>query len=184
MIYWFTNALHDWLAPLGLYRFFQVFQWPSFRTLCAIVFCFFFVVLMGRRTIRWLIKQKIADNPEFYHADLNRLMERKTTTPTMGGLLVSGAIFIAILLLADLGNFYVQMALICLVWLAVLGGVDDWLKLTSARRTPGTRDGLKMWEKLVFQIAIALLLGLVLYTAAFVAEVTPGLSLPLCSGLN
>ena len=48
------------------------------------------------------------------------------------------------------------------VWLAVLGGVDDWLKLT-VRTRGGTRDGLKMWEKLLFQIGLGVLLGIFVY---------------------
>jgi phospho-N-acetylmuramoyl-pentapeptide-transferase len=67
------------------------------------------------------------------------------------------------ILLADLGSFYIHMALLCLVWLAVLGGFDDWLKLTSARRQPGSREGLFMWEKLVFQLGLAVVLGLFIH---------------------
>ena len=48
------------------------------------------------------------------------------------------------LLLADMSNFYVEMALFCMVYLAALGMVDDYLKLTTARRTPGSRDGLRI----------------------------------------
>lgn len=163
MIVSLLNLLREWLEDVGLYRFLQVFVWPEFRTLCALIFSFFFVVLMGRRTIRWLLRMKIGDNPEFYNADLNKLMEQKSQTPTMGGILIAGAILISVVLLGDITNFYIQMSLICLVWLAVLGMVDDWLKLTSARRTPGSREGLKTWEKLIFQIAIALVLGLFIH---------------------
>jgi phospho-N-acetylmuramoyl-pentapeptide-transferase len=82
----------------------------------------------------------------------------------MGGLLILVSVTLATLLLADLTNFYVRMGLLCLVWLGVLGGVDDWLKLTAASRRPAsphrpTRDGLRMYEKLVFQIGLGVLLG-------------------------
>jgi phospho-N-acetylmuramoyl-pentapeptide-transferase len=63
------------------------------------------------------------------------------------------------LLLADLKSFYVKMGLFCLFWLGILGGVDDWLKLTADRRS-GTRDGLRLWEKLVFQVALGALLAI------------------------
>jgi phospho-N-acetylmuramoyl-pentapeptide-transferase len=160
MIYLFVESAHDWLVRTGLYRFLQVFVWPEFRTLCAIIFAFFFVVLLGRRTIRFLIGLKIGDNPEFHNQDLNKLMRNKAATPTMGGLLIVGAIFTATLLLADISEIYVDMALICLVFLAAVGAADDYLKLTSARRTPGSWDGLKSWEKFVFQVGVAFVLGL------------------------
>ncbi|MEX2672469.1 MAG: phospho-N-acetylmuramoyl-pentapeptide-transferase [Phycisphaeraceae bacterium] len=163
MVVFLLNLLRDWLESLGLYRFLQVFQWPEFRTLCALIFSFFFVVLMGKRTIRWLMRMKIGDNPEFYNADLNKLMKQKSATPTMGGILIAGAIGLSMFLLADITNFYIHMAMICLVWLAALGLVDDYLKLTSARRALGSREGLKTWEKLVFQVGIALVLGLFIH---------------------
>src|SRR5262245_12823582 len=49
-----------------------------------------------------------------------------------------------------------------MLWLAVLGGFDDWLKLT-ARRRGGGRQGLFAWEKLLFQLGIGLLAGYFAY---------------------
>lgn len=40
--------------------------------------------------------------------------------------------------------------------------MDDWLKLTAARRS-GTRDGLKFYEKLLFQIALGVMLAYFIY---------------------
>jgi len=48
------------------------------------------------------------------------------------------------------------------IWFAVLGGVDDWLKLTAGIRHR-TRHGLKPWEKLVFQIGGAVLIASFLF---------------------
>ena len=88
-----------------------------------------------------MMKLKLGDRPEFDHASLNELTRDKSNVATMGGVMILAAIALAMLLLADLTNFYVWMALVCLVWLGGLGAVDDWLKLTAKRRT-GTRDGL------------------------------------------
>ena len=55
------------------------------------------------------------------------------------------------------------MSMFCMLWLAVLGGMDDWLKLTAKSRS-GTRDGLKSWEKLLFQIGLGVLLGYFIYS--------------------
>ena len=163
MIYNLIKALEEWLRTemLGIrpWSVLQVFDQLTFRAVAAVILAFLIVALMGKRTIRWLIRQKIGDQPEFYHADLNRLTRQKNATPTMGGLLIAVAILVAVLLLADMGNFYVQMALLCVVCYAGLGAVDDWLKLTSARRGPGSREGLYAWEKFTFQVCWALLLG-------------------------
>ncbi len=159
MIYNLYKALEDWLDASGL-GFFRVFDYITFRAVCSIIFSFLFVIILGKPTIRWLLRMKIGDSPEFYNKDLNILMRSKTNTPTMGGVLISGAILSATILLGDLGSFYIHMALVCLVWLSVLGLFDDWLKLTSARRRPGSREGLYFWEKMVFQLGLAVVLGL------------------------
>ncbi len=133
-----------------------------FRGTCAALFCFVLILIFLPRVIRQLMRWKLGDRPEFDHAPLNELMRDKNNVPTMGGIMILGSIGLAVLLLADLGNFYVQMGLVCLVWLGVLGAVDDWLKLTASRRSR-SRDGLKMYEKLLFQIGLGVVLGFYIY---------------------
>ena len=36
--------------------------------------------------IRWLMRKKVGDRPEFHHAALNELMQDRANTPTMGGI--------------------------------------------------------------------------------------------------
>ncbi|MCH8805586.1 MAG: phospho-N-acetylmuramoyl-pentapeptide-transferase [Planctomycetes bacterium] len=146
--------LFEWLTEGQHYAYW----YPLFRAAVAVLMAFAIVWALGPRVIRTLIRLKIGDRPEFDHAELNKLTQDKRNTPTMGGVLISGAIFLTVLLLADLSNFYVRMGLLCLVWLALLGGVDDWLKLTARTRS-GTRDGLRLWEKLIFQVALGALLA-------------------------
>jgi phospho-N-acetylmuramoyl-pentapeptide-transferase len=138
-------------------------EWVIFRAAAAIMCSFLIVLFSGSHVIRWLLRMKVGDRPEFHHATLNELTKHKSNTPTMGGLIIIGAILITVGLLANLTNFYVDMALFCMVWLAGLGAIDDWLKLTTARRMPGSRDGLYPWEKLVFQIGLGVLLAMFIY---------------------
>ena len=89
----------------------------------------------------------------------------------MGGILICGSILITILLLAELRSRYIHLAIAVLVAYSVLGMFDDWLKLTSARRSPGSRDGLLPWEKLLFQLGLAALFSWVIFTQATVNPV-------------
>ena len=178
MLYYLLTKTSDQLDEVGLYSLLQVFYQLEFRAFVAVVCSFLIVLLFGRKTIRWLIKQKIGDSPEFYHADLNEIMARKAATPTMGGILICGSMLLTILLFADLTNRFVMLALIVLAWLAVLGGFDDWLKLTSARRAPGSREGLHAWEKLLFQIGIGAVAGYFLYRHGMGRETHHVLTLP------
>jgi len=133
-----------------------------FRGTCAALFCFLFTMILLPRMIRQLVKWKLGDRPEFDHASLNDLTRDKNNVPTMGGLILLGSIALSVLLLSDLTNFYVKMGLVCLFWLGALGAIDDWLKLTSKRRAT-SRDGLKMHEKLLFQIGLGVVLGFYVY---------------------
>jgi len=163
VIYLLVQLYRDWAESYGPLGVLRPLTFVEFRAILAIIVSFATVLLLGRRTINWLIRQRIGDHPEFYHRELNRLARDKSATPTMGGILISGSILGAALLLADLTSFYVQMGLLCLVWLTTLGGVDDWLKLTAQRRRAGSREGLYTWEKFVLQIGLAVILGVFIY---------------------
>ena len=129
-----------------------------FRGACAALFCFVFILIFGKPVIRQLVRFKLGDRPEFDHEALNVLTRDKSNVPTMGGILLLAAIAFGVLLFADVLNFYIQLGLFCLVWLGILGAVDDWIKLTRSQRST-SRDGLKSYEKLLFQVGLGVLLG-------------------------
>jgi len=158
-----NQGVQNWLDAIGLFSIFRVMFQLEFRAFFAVVLSFAIVLIFGKRVIRWLIRQKVGDAPEFYNKDLNELMSRKAATPTMGGVLIVASIAASVVLLGDLRNFYVIVGLVVLLWLSLLGGADDWLKLTSARRSPGSREGLFAWEKLLFQLGIGALVGFFLF---------------------
>ncbi|MCA9295556.1 MAG: phospho-N-acetylmuramoyl-pentapeptide-transferase, partial [Phycisphaerales bacterium] len=161
MLYNFLQSkdVQQWLDNVGAERFLQVLHQLEFRAFFAVVVSFLIVLFFGKRTIRWLLRRKIGDAPEFYNADLNELMASKAATPTMGGVLICASILATTLLLADLRSTYVHIGMLVLLVLACLGGFDDWLKLTSASRKERTREGLLAWEKLLFQLGIGVVAG-------------------------
>jgi len=151
------------------------------RITAAAVTSFLIVMLLGPTLIRFLIRKKLGDRPEFDHATLNEITRHKSNTPTMGGVLIVVSIFVSVLLYADLRNMYIDMALLALVWLGGLGAVDDWIKLSNARQKAAgqkiTRDGLKSWEKILFQIGLAVLLAI--FMRAYGKNVEPAQKLYL-----
>ncbi|MFC1675752.1 phospho-N-acetylmuramoyl-pentapeptide-transferase [Planctomycetota bacterium] len=159
MIYELLYRLRDvFTHKIGFYAYQNV----MFRSIAAILTSFLIAVLLGPKIIRWLMRKKIGDRPEFHHDKLNELTKDKANTPTMGGLIIIVSVLLGTLLWAKLGNPFVQKAIVLLIWFSVLGGVDDWLKLTADIRHR-SRDGLKAWEKLLFQIGGAVLISLFLY---------------------
>lgn len=164
MLYNLLDLLRDWLERRHAYWPFMVLDQVTFRAVGAALLAFGIVLFLGKPVIEWLRRKKIGDTGLSDAAGLAASAASKKNTPTMGGLLIAAAIGGATLLLADLGNRYVQMGLITLVWLAAVGGADDWLKLTASSRPGASRQGLFAWEKLVFQIGVALLIGWFAYT--------------------
>ena len=161
----------------GPFGFLRVLLSPEFSAMAGVLLAFLAVMILGGPTIAWLRRKKIGDNPDFDNEEMNRRMAAKSDTPTMGGLLIVAAIAGTVLLIGDIGNFYVQMGLVCLLWLGAVGAADDWLKLTAARRQGG-RQGLTSREKLVIQIGLALLLGFFAWRHGQNLEPTRQLFLP------
>jgi phospho-N-acetylmuramoyl-pentapeptide-transferase len=159
MIYHLFSFLQDFVThSLGFYAWQEV----MFRCIMAALTSLFVAWLFGPRIIRWLMRKKIGDRPEFHHETLNELNKEKANTPTMGGLIILAAVFAGTLLWAKLDNPFVQKAIILMLWFGSIGAVDDWLKLTSTIRHR-SRNGLKPWEKLAFQVGGAVLIATFLY---------------------
>ena len=89
--------------------------------------------------------------------ELKRMHFDKSSTPTMGGIVVIVAILVSTLFWCDIYNGYVLLLLFTLIWFGALGFIDDYINLH--RRILGLSDV----SKLLFQSALGLILGLILY---------------------
>ena len=158
MIYRLVFILQDFLREHDLLRYANVFRYQTFRTAFAVVTSFCVCMVFAPWAIRILRQLKIGGAVDFKNEAVNRMYSSKVGTPTMGGILIIPAVLISTFVWADIKNIYVFLAMITVIWLGVLGGVDDYLKLVKK-----SRDGLRMWEKLVFQVALAVLLAFFLY---------------------
>jgi phospho-N-acetylmuramoyl-pentapeptide-transferase len=159
MIYHLFSYLQDFVThSLGFYAWQEV----MFRCIMAALTSLFVAWFSGPKIIRWLMRKKIGDRPEFHHETLNELNKDNANTPTMGGLIILAAVLTGTLLWAKLNNPFIQKAIILLIWFGGIGAADDWLKLTSKIRQR-SRDGLKPWEKLAFQFGGAVLIATFLY---------------------
>jgi len=131
---------------------FNVFLYVTFRAIAAAVTAFLLTLIFGNFIIRKLIALKLGQ-PIRAAAEVHRLAELhggKQGTPTMGGVLVIGAVFISSFIWARPDNRFVWLALFSMIYLGVLGFIDDYLKVTKKKSV-----GISGRLKLVFQIALA-----------------------------
>jgi phospho-N-acetylmuramoyl-pentapeptide-transferase len=176
MLFLLIRSSQQWLENHGL-GFLRVFTFVTFQSIVAVVVAFAICIILGPSVIDWLRRNKIGDLSKFDQVDVDKLMEGKSGTPTMGGVLIIASIALTTLLLADLRNFYVLMGLVCLLGMGAIGIVDDWLKLTAGRRA-GSRQGLEGPEKLIGQIGLAAILGYFTYRHGAANVVAHELYLP------
>ena len=144
----FGDLLHGVPALKGL----NVFQYISFRALSAGLTAFLFCLIFGDAVIRRLISLKFGQpirSAEEVHR-LNELHGGKKGTPTMGGVLLIGAVIASTLLWARPDNSFVWLVLLTALFLAGLGFYDDWLKVTKKNS-----DGISSRLKFVLQGVLA-----------------------------
>ena len=131
---------------------FNVFFYVTFRAVAAAVTAFLVTLIFGNFVIRSLIALKLGQ-PIRAAAEVHRLAELhggKQGTPTMGGVLVIGAVFVSSLIWARLDNRFVWLVLFSMIYLGALGFADDYLKITKKKS-----DGISGRLKLIFQIVLA-----------------------------
>ncbi|RYF26128.1 MAG: phospho-N-acetylmuramoyl-pentapeptide-transferase [Comamonadaceae bacterium] len=147
--------LSQWLQGLSSeLGFLRVFQYLTFRAVMAAVTALLIGLIAGPRVIRMLTSLKIGQ-PIRGYAMQSHLS--KSGTPTMGGVLILGAITISTLLWADLGNRFVWIVLAVMMGFGAIGWVDDWRKVVN--KDP---EGMRSREKYFWQSVIGLLAALYL----------------------
>lgn len=85
----------------------------------------------------------------------------KNGTPTMGGIMFIIGITITVLLRNHGLDSQVLVGLICMLGFGLVGFLDDFIKIKMKRSL-----GLRAWQKIAFQFAIALYVSYYQYTAS------------------
>ena len=128
-----------------------MFQYISFRASAAVILSLLIVIIFGRKIIDFLRRKQIGE--EIRDLGLEGQLQKRGT-PTMGGVIILLAILIPTLLLGKLDNIYVQLLLVSTVWLGLIGGLDDYIKVFRHRK-----EGLKGRFKIVGQVGLGIIVG-------------------------
>ena len=151
MLYYLFQYLHNHFNVPGT----GAFQYITFRAGLAIILSLAISLVYGKRLIDVLRKRQAAETIRQLGLEGENT---KKGTPTMGGLIILGAILIPTLLFAKLSNVYIVLMLITTVWLGLIGFLDDYIKIFKKNK-----EGLAGRFKVVGQVGIGIIVGATLY---------------------
>ena len=139
----------------------SLFTYISFRAAAAVITSLLISTIFGRKIINFLRTKQIGESIR----DLGLSgQNEKQGTPTMGGLIILLSTLIPVLLFAKLDNIYIILLIITLLWMGVIGFIDDYIKLSKSNKT-----GLRGAYKIIGQVILGVVVGATLF---FHPEVT------------
>ena len=146
MLYYLFELLKKYDIPgQGLMTYF------SFRAILANVIAIIVAYFFGKRVIKWLQKRQIGETVR--NLGLEGQMS-KAGTPTMGGVIIIVAMLVAVLLVCDLSNVYVQLLILTTLWCGGLGFADDYIKVFKHNK-----EGLSEGKKLIGQFLLGIMIA-------------------------
>ncbi len=132
-----------------------LFQYISFRAGAAVILSLIISLVLGKKIINYLKRKQVKESIR----DLGLEGEKiKEGTPTMGGLIILGAILVPSLLFLRLDNIYVILILFSTIWLGFIGFLDDYIKVFKQ-----AKKGLAARSKLMGQVVLGIVVGTTLY---------------------
>ena len=123
----------------------------SFRAGAAIILSLLITIFFGKYVIRILRRKQIGE--DIRDLGLEGQLQKKGT-PTMGGIIIIMAVLIPVLLFSDLSNVYTQLMLITTIWLGIIGGLDDYIKVFRHKK-----EGLNGRFKVFGQVGLGIIVG-------------------------
>ncbi|MCF0208424.1 MAG: phospho-N-acetylmuramoyl-pentapeptide-transferase [Bacteroidaceae bacterium] len=149
-----------------LFRFLEQFgisgshMWSyiSFRALLALILSLVISAWFGEKFIKYMKRKNYTE--EQRSADIDPFGVNKIGVPSMGGIIIIVAILLPVLLLGRLRNTYLIIMIITTLWLGFLGFMDDFIK-----NYKHNKDGLKGKYKIIGQVSIGLIVGLILWAS-------------------
>lgn len=140
------------------YKGLNVFQYVTFRTAWATITALLITLLFGGKVINKIAALNIGQE---IREELSSEHQAKKGTPTMGGILILGSVFISTILWARLDSLYLWLALGATTSFGIIGFLDDYIKIVKKRSL-----GLTGWQKILGQVITAVIVWLCLWLVA------------------
>ncbi len=149
MLYW---LLYQKLFPY--FRLFRIFRYLTFRTVFASLTALLIGLLIGPYVIERLREFQIG---QYIREEGPESHQKKSGTPTMGGVLICISILIPTLLWSDLSNPFVWLVMLSTTAFGAIGFADDYIKVVH-RRNLGLTGRQKLALQFLASSAVALVL--------------------------
>ncbi|MBI5143484.1 MAG: phospho-N-acetylmuramoyl-pentapeptide-transferase [Candidatus Omnitrophica bacterium] len=135
---------------------FNVFRYITFRAAMASLTAFTISLIFAPFVISWLKDLSFGQNiRREYVEPLYNLHKHKEGTPTMGGILIVFSVALSTILWADILNKYILFTLCAFLWLALVGFIDDYIKVVK-KRNLGLRPNRKFALQILLGFTIAI----------------------------
>ena len=134
----------------------HIWSYISFRSLLALILSLVISAWFGEKFIKYMKRRNISEVQR--DASIDPFGVEKKGVPTMGGIIIIVAILVPVILLGRMRNIYLILMIVTTLWLGFLGFLDDYIKIFRRNK-----EGLKGKYKIVGQVSIGLIVGLVIY---------------------
>ncbi len=149
MLYW---LLYEKLYPF--FHPFRIFRYLTFRTAFASLTALLIALFIGPFVIQKLREFQIG---QYIREDGPQSHQKKSGTPTMGGVLICIAILLPTVLWSDPADPFVWIVVFSTLAFGAIGFADDYIKVVKRRNLGLTARAKLMWQGLAgVTVAISL----------------------------
>jgi phospho-N-acetylmuramoyl-pentapeptide-transferase len=141
LLYW---LLYEKLFPF--FHPFRIFRYLTFRTAFASFTALLIALFIGPYVIQKLREFQIG---QYIREDGPQSHQKKSGTPTMGGLLIVIAIVLPTLLWCDPANPFIWITIFSTLAFGAIGFADDYIKVIKRRNLGLTARAKLFWQAVV-----------------------------------
>jgi phospho-N-acetylmuramoyl-pentapeptide-transferase len=152
LLYW---LLYEKLFPF--FHPFRIFHFLTFRTAFAFLTALFIALLIGPYVIQKLREFQIG---QYIREDGPQSHQKKSGTPTMGGVLIVIAVLLPTVLWSDPSNPLVWLTVFSTLAFASIGFADDYIKVVQRRSLGLTARAKLFWQGLTAAMVAVVLIVL------------------------
>jgi phospho-N-acetylmuramoyl-pentapeptide-transferase len=133
---------------------FNVFKYITFRAALAVLTALVISLVLGPKLISKLRESQIGQQ---IREEGPKSHQSKAGTPTMGGMLIVISVLISVLMWGDWSNRFIPPIMISFALFAVIGGLDDYIKVVK-KRSRGLSARMKFTGQMLIAIGVSLYL--------------------------